>query len=101
MRQDFPDRKRTRHFQLQTQINQLKARLRRKGELDRKADAHRKIKLGGLVIKAGLADTDNELLFGLLIDGYARADKDINEAQRLRSLGIAAFAQELAIELAS
>ena len=69
-------------------------------DLERKADAYRKIKLGGLVIKAGLADTDKELLLGLLIDGFARANKDFNEAQRLRSLGIAAFAQELAMELA-
>ena len=70
-------------------------------DLERKADAYRKIKLGGLVIKAGLADADKELLLGLLIDGYARAKNDINEAQRLRSIGIEAFAQALAIELAS
>jgi len=37
-------------------------------DLDRRADAHTKIKLGGLVIKAGLADLPPETLLGALLD---------------------------------
>ncbi|MEN3214056.1 conjugal transfer protein TraD [Methylorubrum populi] len=39
---------------------------------ERKADAYRKIKLGGLVIKAGLADLPSNVLLGLLMDGAER-----------------------------
>lgn len=56
----------------------------------RKADAHRKITLGGLVIKAGLGELDAATLLGLLVDGAARvADPEI--AARLRQIGDATF----------
>ena len=37
-------------------------------DLDRRADAHAKIKLGGLIIKAGLSDLPPETLMGALMD---------------------------------
>ncbi|KMO42090.1 conjugal transfer protein TraD [Methylobacterium variabile] len=52
---------------------------------ERKADAYRKILLGGLVIKAGLADLPSNVLLGLLIEGRERTrDPDVVEqfAQR-------------------
>ncbi len=52
---------------------------------ERKADAYRKILLGGLVVKAGLADLPSNVLLGLLIEGRERMrDPDVVEqfAQR-------------------
>ena len=56
----------------------------------RKADAYRKITLGGLVIKAGLGDLDAATLLGLLVDGAKRL-ADANEAARLHQIGDAKF----------
>ncbi|MFY9294877.1 MAG: conjugal transfer protein TraD [Methylorubrum rhodinum] len=39
----------------------------------RRADAYRKIQLGGLIVKAGLAGMPSDKLLGLLIDGAERA----------------------------
>ncbi|NGM38061.1 MULTISPECIES: conjugal transfer protein TraD [Methylobacterium] len=47
---------------------------------ERRADAYRKIQLGGLVIKAGLAELPSNVLLGLLIEGRERMrDPDIVE----------------------
>ncbi|GAA0241480.1 hypothetical protein LNAOJCKE_4927 [Methylorubrum aminovorans] len=47
---------------------------------ERRADAYRKIQLGGLVIKAGLADLPSNVLLGLLLDGAERLrDPDVVE----------------------
>ena len=59
-------------------------------EQARKADAYRKIALGGLVIKAGLGDQDKALLLGILLDAAHRIT-DAAEAKRLHALGEAAF----------
>ena len=59
----------------------------------RKADAYRKIQLGGLVIKAGLGDLDKAILLGLLIEGAA-AVQDGQQAARLRALGLKAFKEK-------
>ena len=59
----------------------------------RKADTRRKIQLGGLVIKAELADEPSAVLFGLLLEAAATlAGPDAGVARRrwLR-LGDAAF----------
>lgn len=56
----------------------------------RKADAYRKITLGGLVIKAGLGDLDAATLLGLLVDGAARLADPV-EAARLRQIGDTTF----------
>jgi hypothetical protein len=56
----------------------------------RRADAYRKITLGGLVIKAGLGDVDAATLLGLLVDGATRL-ADPQEAARLHQIGDATF----------
>ena len=53
---------------------------------ERKQDAHQKIKLGGLIVKAGLADIPTNVLLGLLVDGRERI-RDSAEAERLARLG--------------
>lgn len=50
----------------------LKMMLKREKELERKADARRKIMLGGLIIKAGLDylhPHDASVIYGMLLDG--------------------------------
>ncbi|MBB2929887.1 conjugal transfer protein TraD [Paraburkholderia silvatlantica] len=54
----------TRAAQLRAQAAQLEAKARVQ---QRKADAHRKIVLGALVIRAGLADLDQAALLGALL----------------------------------
>ncbi|WP_430912232.1 conjugal transfer protein TraD [Methylobacterium sp. sgz302541] len=47
---------------------------------ERRADAHLKIQLGGLIIKAGLGDMPRDQLLGLLLDGRERVrDPEIAE----------------------
>lgn len=46
----------------------------------RREDAHRKILLGGLVVKAGLAEVPSNVLLGLLTEGRERIrDPDVVE----------------------
>jgi hypothetical protein len=55
-------------------------------QTERKADTRRKIGLGGLVIKAGVADIDAMVLLGLLAEGRARLAIP-GEYDRLQNLG--------------
>lgn len=56
----------------------------------RRADAYRKIQLGGLIVKAGLADMPSDRLLGLLIDGAERA-RDPNVAEEFARRGAKEF----------
>ncbi len=56
----------------------------------RKADAYRKIQLGGLVIKAGLGDLSKVVLLGALLE-VAKVVNAPDAQARLRALGAAAF----------
>jgi hypothetical protein len=59
-------------------------------EDDRRKDARQKIQLGGLVVKAGLRETDKAIILGILKDAGSRlADK--GERDRYRAIGKAAF----------
>ena len=58
--------------------------------MDRKKDAREKIQLGGLIVKAGLRETDKAILLGILTDAAKRLG-DINERDRWRPIGKAAF----------
>ena len=58
--------------------------------LDRKKDAREKIQLGGLIVKAGLRETDKAVLLGILMDASDRLG-DMNERDRWRAIGKAAF----------
>jgi hypothetical protein len=68
-------------------------------EAARKADTLRKIQLGGLVIKSGLAtacEDEAAVLLGALIDAVERLNDPIageQERARFRALGDRAFAQ--------
>lgn len=68
----------------------LRERARTLTSVERKADAHQKIALGGLVVKAGLREEDRALILGILVDGAARLQSDAERA-RLLALGLAAF----------
>ncbi|MBD5071840.1 conjugal transfer protein TraD [Xanthomonas citri pv. citri] len=52
----------------------------------RKDDTRRKIELGGLVIKAGLAELDRAVIFGALLDAATRLQGEHGEALRLQFL---------------
>ncbi|MBO9463572.1 conjugal transfer protein TraD, partial [Labrenzia sp. R5_0] len=52
--------------------------MRRTRLLDRKKDAREKIQLGGLIVKAGLRETDKAILLGILMDASDRLD-DTNQ----------------------
>jgi Conjugal transfer protein TraD len=59
-------------------------------DAERKADAYRKILLGGLLIKAGLAEQDKAVLLGGLLE-LAKQLQHPTEVSRLKRLGDAAF----------
>ncbi len=61
--------------------------------LSRKKDTREKIQLGGLIVKAGLRETDKAILLGILMDAASRLD-DNNERDRWRAIGKAAFAND-------
>lgn len=54
----------------------------------RKAETRAKINLGGLIVKAGLADRDPAVLLGLLVTSADRLS-DEAEVKRLHDIGIA------------
>ncbi|GAN47330.1 conjugal transfer protein TraD (plasmid) [Methylobacterium radiotolerans] len=57
---------------------------------ERRTDAHLKIQLGGLIVKAGLAAMPRDQLLGLLLDGKERA-RDPDTAEHFVRLGENAF----------
>lgn len=59
----------------------------------RRAETRRKIQLGGLVIKAGLAGVPPALILGILMDGAARLANE-PETARLKRLGHLALVGE-------
>lgn len=69
--------------------------MRRVADLERRQDTRRKIQLGGLVIKAGLADEEPAVILGLLaaarrvLSGPNAADS----RRRWKELGDQAFGQ--------
>lgn len=58
--------------------------LNRERERLRKADTRRKIQLGGLIVKAGLAEEPSSVILGLLCDARGRLS---NEKARWQDLG--------------
>jgi hypothetical protein len=58
--------------------------LNRERERLRKADTRRKIQLGGLIVKAGLAEEPSSVILGLLCDARSRLP---NEKVRRQDLG--------------
>jgi hypothetical protein len=58
--------------------------------LSRKKDTREKIQLGGLIVKAGLRETDKAILLGILMDAANRLG-DKKERDRWRAIGKAVF----------
>ena len=55
-------------YQTQAKLYRLNLQYARVRMLERKQDTHRKIQLGGLIIKAGLHHEPTAVLLGLLLD---------------------------------
>ncbi|MEO5623465.1 MAG: conjugal transfer protein TraD [Dokdonella sp.] len=68
-------------------LRNQQAKTKAKGEV-RRADAHRKIELGGLVIAAGLKDWDCAELVGALLDAADRASHSPTVRLGLRKRGL-------------
>jgi len=60
----------------------------------RRKDTREKIRLGGLIAKAGLRYEKRALLLGLLIDGAQRIKGEENERERLTAIGAEAFSDD-------
>ena len=60
---------------------------------ERKRDAHEKIQLGGLVVKAGLRELDQAVLFGAMLE-LADLDVGSDRYRRLKERGDAAFERD-------
>ena len=59
----------------------------------RKADTFRKIQLGGLIIKSGIADQPPAVVLGALIEALEQLQSDPSRAARFKALGDACFAR--------
>jgi Conjugal transfer protein TraD len=59
----------------------------------RKTDTYRKIQLGGLVIKSGMAGQPPTVILGALIEALQRMQSDRSHAARYKVLGDASFAR--------
>lgn len=73
------------------QIAGLERRQRFLMTAERKREAREKFLLGGIVVRAGLANVDRAVLLGHLIE-LARLPPDTSEYRRLRDIGACAFA---------
>jgi Conjugal transfer protein TraD len=62
-------------------------------DLTRKADTYRKIQLGGLVIKAGLAAHEPAVILGALIEAVRQMQSDQTSTARYKALGDGCFRQ--------
>lgn len=72
-------------------LDRLTRMLAMKRHEERRAHAYRKIQLGGLIVKAGLADLPSNVLLGLLIEGRERL-RDPAVADALARRGAREFA---------
>ena len=61
-------------------------------EQERRADAHEKIQLGGLIVKAGLRECNSAILLGAMIEVAEALEKaDTAKVTRWRETGSKAF----------
>jgi hypothetical protein len=77
--------------QLLVRLKDMNDELEGKPE-QRRQDAHEKISLGGLIVKAGMRGTAKAVLLGGLLE-LARRLEDPRERERLRMIGDEAFAK--------
>ena len=64
---------------------------------NRKRDTREKIALGGLIVKAGLRETNAAVILGMLIDSLTRAH-DGEVLAHYRAIGQAAFKDKVGID---
>lgn len=61
-------------------------------EQQRRSDAHEKIILGGLIVKAGLRECDSAILLGAMIEvSEALQNAETSKVSRWREAGLSAF----------
>ena len=70
-------------FSLQQKVNRTELKLSSMKTQHRKQDAHEKIQLGGLVVKAGLRDEDKAVILGALLD--ARKALETNDEEQIKA----------------
>lgn len=70
-------------FSLQQKVNRTELKLSSMKTQHRKQDAHEKIQLGGLVVKAGLRDEDKAVILGALLD--ARKALESNDEEQIKA----------------
>ena len=68
----------------------VQQQIRRTSVDARKQDAREKIELGGLIVKAGLRETDRAIVLGGLME-LAQRISDPEEGERLRRIGTKAL----------
>lgn len=71
-------------------MNKAERELQSARSASRKRDAHEKIQLGGLIVKAGLRSEDKAIILGLLAEA-AETLGDIEARERFRKRGKAIF----------
>lgn len=70
-------------FSLKQKVNRTELKLSSMKTQHRKQDAHEKIQLGGLVVKAGLRDEDKAIILGALLD--ARRALESNDEEQIKA----------------
>ncbi len=77
--------------------NRLERNLTLQREQLRRADTRRKIKLGGLTIKAGLANESTAVILGLLLEAQETLNSELGQQYRERwyKRGNAAFSEDV------
>jgi hypothetical protein len=78
----------------QQQVHRMEASLAKLKLKERKADTRRKIQLGGLVIKANIADEAAAVILGILIDAAQEMGANEQLKENYRAIGDAAFKED-------
>ena len=78
----------------QQQVHRMEASLAKLKLKERKADTRRKIQLGGLVIKANIADEAAAVILGILIDAAQEMGANEQLKENYRASGDAASKED-------
>lgn len=78
----------------QAEVNRALRILTLEKEKARKADVHRKIKLGGLVVKSGLDNLSTTELLGLLLEAKTRVEQEASCTSHWQMLGDKAMLED-------
>jgi hypothetical protein len=75
-------------------INRMEANLAKLKLKERRADTRRKIQLGGLAIKAKIADEPAAVILGILIDAAKKMNSDATLRDTFKTIGDTAFKKD-------